>query len=113
MGTWDYYSFANDTVIDLIDLSVHDRGPMIVSTDIKTEDMPLRQVIDTYYSLEFENAREVMYKALEESGYEIISAGIVLLFVGNHYEQVPNLIIALAIEWLSFKYIGQLIFPFV
>ena len=68
MGAWDYYSFANDQVMDFLGITLPHRAEMIASVERLPGKMSLQEVIDTWYPLKFSDPVSTIYSTLDGGG---------------------------------------------
>jgi hypothetical protein len=97
MGTWDYYSFSNDIVMDLLDVSLPERAPMIFSSDLRHDGMSLQEIISEWYILEDKDVSAVVDATLAYDSNDVNLIGVIVLLVGNYYP-IPAYVLLKMIE---------------
>ncbi len=99
MGTWDVFSFSNDQLMDLIEISAGNRSLMIASLDFRHQPFSLQEIINLWYRFEWDDPHGLLDEILKDELLRMDSVGIALMFLGNGVF-VSNYFTAVSLETL-------------
>lgn len=103
MASWDVYSFSNDRVMDLLQVSGSNRILMISSKDTAHDSLTLQEIISKFYSFTLDDPQALMDEILSKELFENDTVGIAVLFAGNNIFYSEGLIstsIKILAHWL-------------
>jgi hypothetical protein len=86
--------------MDLLDVSLPERAPMIFSSDLRHDGMSLQEVISEWYILEDKDVSAVVDATLAYDSNIVNLIGVIVLLVGNYYP-IPAYVLRKIIEMIE------------